>query len=61
MTNETERDELAELIAVLTADNASGDLLCVATDGVTPVFESDMRIADAILAAGYRKVEGWRG
>lgn len=50
-----ERDELADLIASVTIDTKSGDVLRVHPDGETPVFEGDQRTADALLAAGYRK------
>jgi hypothetical protein len=50
------RDELAELIASVTIDTTSGDVLRVHPDGETPVFEGDQRTADAILDAGYRKI-----
>lgn len=50
-----QRDELADLIASVTIDTKSGDVLRVHPDGETPVFEGDQRTADAILAAGYRK------
>lgn len=49
------RDELADLIASVTIDTTSGDILRVHPDGETPVFEGDQRTADALLAAGYRK------
>ena len=49
------RDELADLIASVTIDTKSGDVLRVHPDGETPVFEGDQRTADALLAAGYGK------
>lgn len=51
----TARDELADLIASVTIDTKSGDVLRVHPDGGTPVFERDQRTADALLAAGYRR------
>ena len=53
----SERDELADLIASVTIDTTSGDVLRVHPDGETPVFEGDQRTADALIAAGYRKAE----
>ena len=55
MSENTERDELADLIASVTIDTKSGDVLRVHPDGETPVFEGDQRTANALLAAGYRK------
>lgn len=49
------RDELADLIASVTIDTKSGDVLRVHPDGETPVFEGDQRTADALMAAGYTK------
>jgi hypothetical protein len=49
------KSELADLIAFEIANLASGGLVRVSADGKTPVFESDDRIAAAILDAGYRK------
>lgn len=49
------RSELADLIAFEIGNSASGGLVRPSADGTTPVFESDERIAAAILAAGYRK------
>jgi hypothetical protein len=50
------KSELADLIAFEIANLASGGLVRVSADGTTPVFESDDRIAAAILDAGYRKL-----
>ena len=50
-----ERDKLADLIASVNMDETSGNLLRVHPNGVTPVFESDQRTADALIARGYRR------
>jgi len=55
MTTNPARDELADLIASVTIDTKSGDVLRVHPDGETPVFEGDQRTADALLANGYHK------
>ncbi|ERI39168.1 hypothetical protein M707_02610 [Arthrobacter sp. AK-YN10] len=45
----SKRDELTDLIAKVTVDVSSGVLLRVHPDGITPVFEADQRVAEAVL------------
>lgn len=54
MTDNTERDELAQLVSAVTDKEEYGPVVMLGSGDVA-VFECDVRVADAVLAAGFRR------